>query len=171
MGAISDLTDKQIESVVARYRTAGLTEGGKYSLSDLLLEQRRRKPTIFPPRDVAQTIIEKSRSSPDGLVSYGEIWNAFLPDRPWEANNSRRIVADALFRVIGYCVENGLPILTVLVVRKSERRLSSEAVEHIYRESRELGVEVGGDPLAFVTREREKALQLSLRDLPALDSD
>lgn len=161
-----DLNDKQLHSMISNYRSSGAVEGGRWPLSELLLEERRRKPTKFSPRDVAAAIVLLSRASPDGLVSYHDVWKTFLPDTPWRGNNPRRIMADALYRVIGYCVTHGLPILTVLVVRKSERRLSPEAIENIYRESRELGVEVGNDPIGFVAQEREKALSLSATSLP-----
>lgn len=165
------LTDKQLAAMIANYRSSGVTTGGRWPLTELLLEERRRKPTAFPPHDVAAAIIKLSQASPDGLVSYHDIWRTFLPDEPWKGNNPRRILADALYRVIGYCVDHGLPVLTVLVVRKNERRLSPEAVQHIYSESRDLGIEVGTDPAAFVAREREKALHLSASHLPPLKND
>jgi hypothetical protein len=161
-----DLSKKQLAAMIANYRSAGATQGGRWPLSELLLEERRRKPTAFSPRDVASTIVRISRTSSDGLVSYHDIWKAFLPDQPWRGNQPRRIIADALYQTIGYCVDHGLPVLTVLVVRKNERRLSPEAVQHIYRESRELGVDVGGDQMAFIEREREKARKLSIDALP-----
>ncbi len=167
---VQKLSDKQLGSMISNYRARGVSEGGRWSLSELLLEERRRKPTAFPPRDVASTIIRLSQESPDGLVSYHDIWRAFLPEREWKGNAPRKILADALYRVIGYCVEHRLPILTVLVVRKSERRLSPEAVEHIYNESREMGVDVGPSPVAFVESERAKALRLRIDQMPSADT-
>jgi len=153
--------------MIDRYRGAGLVEGGKYPLRDLLLEQLRRKPALFPPRELARKIISSSRQSKDGLVTYGELWKAFLPHRPWEANNSRRIMANALSRVIAYCVDHRLPIITVLVVRQSPRLLSGDAIQNIYDESRQLGVDVGHDSAAFVEGQRIKALALSDAELPS----
>ena len=160
------LTDPQIASMIRNYRKAGRETGGIYSLSELLLEQRRRTPSIFPTRELAQKIVAMSRQSPDGLVTYGELWSSCLPDRPWEGNNSRRIMANALSRVIAYCVDNNLPVMTVLVVRQSPRALSDDAIRNIYDESRQLGIDVGHEPRAFVERQRQSAIELSDKDLP-----
>jgi hypothetical protein len=74
-------------------------------------------------------------------------------------------VAQGLFDVIGYCVRNRLPIITVLVVRGTTRRLSPEAVKNIYEECRELGVDTGPIPEAFVNDQIRKAKALSLSEL------
>jgi hypothetical protein len=166
--SVQNLTDKQLVTMIRNYRNRGVSEGGRWPLSDLLLEERRRKPSAFPPRDVVSTILTLSQQSPDGLVTYLDIWRSFLPERKWEANNSRRIIADALFRALAYCVDNDLPIITVLVVRTQDRKLSSEAVENICEESRELGINVGPDPVAFVEGERAKALEIPNRDISTL---
>lgn len=160
------LSDRQLAAMIANYRTRGVSEGGRWSLSELLLEERRRTPTAFPPREVASAIIRLSKGSPDGLASYHDIWREFLPDREWKGNAPRKIMADALYRAIGYCVDYDLPILTVLVVRKQQRRLSPEAVLNIYNECRELGIDVGPDPEKFVEAERAKALSMTADSLP-----
>ena len=59
---ISDLSDKDLDRFEASYRRANRTEGGKFSLSEILLEKRRRKPSAFSVREVAAKII-----SPDFL--------------------------------------------------------------------------------------------------------
>jgi hypothetical protein len=41
---ISDLSDKELDRFEASYRRANKTEGGKYSLSEILLEKQRRNP-------------------------------------------------------------------------------------------------------------------------------
>jgi hypothetical protein len=163
---ISDLSDDELDRFEAAYRRANKTEGGKYSLSEILLEKKRRKPSAFGVRDVAAKIVELAAASDDGFVTYGDIWNAFRPDTPWEGHKTLRIVADSLGRVIYYCVRNRLPILTVLVVRASNRKLSSKAVENIYRECRELGVEVGLDPKAFVENQIRLSRVVIIHQLP-----
>ncbi len=127
---ISDLSDKELDRFEASYRRENKTKGGRFSLSEILLEKKRRKPSPFGVREVAAKIIELAALSNDGLVTYGDIWNAFRPNVPWEAHKTLRIVSDSLSRVIYYCVINRLPILTVLVVRSSNRKLSSKAVEN-----------------------------------------
>jgi hypothetical protein len=76
---ISELSDKELDRFEASYRRVNRTEGGKYSLSEILLEKRRRKPSEFGVREVAAKIVELAALSADGLVTYGDIWNAFRP--------------------------------------------------------------------------------------------
>jgi hypothetical protein len=94
--AISDLTDKQIASVIKRYRESSKTEGGPYSLADLLLEQKRRSPSEFPVVETAKAIIKMSKASHDGLVTYLDLWNEFRPGVPWKGQGSQRTMANAL---------------------------------------------------------------------------
>jgi hypothetical protein len=163
---ISDLSDKELENFEAAYRRKNKIEGGKYSLSEILLEMKRRKPSAFGVREVAAKILELASASPDGLVTYGELWAAFRPDIPWSGHKTLRIVADSLGRVIHYCVTNGLPIVTVLVVQASNRRLSSDAIKNISTECRELGVPVGPDPKAFVDDQVRLARAILPQQLP-----
>jgi hypothetical protein len=163
---ISDLSDEELDRFEANYRRENRMEGGKYSLSEILLEKKRRNPSPFGVREVAGKIIELGGASDDGLVTYGDIWNAFRPNSPWEGHKTLRIVANTLGRVIYYCVTNRLPILTVLVVRSNNRRLSSQAIENICRECRELGVDVGPDPMAFVENQIELSRNFVIDQLP-----
>jgi hypothetical protein len=163
---IADLSDSDLDHFEANYRRANRTEGGKYSLREILLEKRRRKFSAFGVREVAAKIIELAALSDDGLVTYGDIWKAFRPDTPWEGHKTRRIVSDSLYRVIHYCVTNRLPILTVLVVQGSNRKLSSKAIENIFTECRELGVDVGLDPKAFVDKQITLSRAFPVDSLP-----
>jgi len=160
------LSDRQVADIVRRYRERGLTEGGPWSLAELLMEQRRRIPTVLPTIDVARKIVEQSSKSVDGLTTYKDIWCAFRPGENWIGNKSQQIVANALARVVAYCVANGLPILTVLVVQSGNRRLSPEAVANIYNEARELGVATGPDAAAFIEDQRAGARQIIAAQLP-----
>jgi hypothetical protein len=162
---ISDLTDAQLDSFEANYRRRNVTEGGKYSLSEILLEKKRRRPCEFGVREVAAKIIELAAASEDGLVAYSDIWSAFRAD-PWTGHKSLTIISDALDRVIYYCVINDLPILTVLVVQKNTRTLSAEAIQNIYEACRDLGVDVGLDPRTFVKREMERSRSVLAHNLP-----
>ncbi len=164
---ISDLSATALNSFEANYRRANRTEGGKYSLSEILLEKRRRTPSAFGVREVAAKIIELAALTDDGLVTYGDIWNAFRPGIPWEGHKTLRIVADSLSRVIHYCVTNQLPILTVLVVRASNRKLTNEAIQNIFNECRELDVSVGSDPKTFVNTQIELSRAVVIDRLPA----
>jgi hypothetical protein len=117
------------------------TKGGEISLKEI----------VFGTREVAAKILELSRQSNDGFLTYEELWWSFLPDFSWSGNSSQKFVTQSLFRVIGYCVRYQLPIITVLVVRATDRRLSAEAVQNIYQKCKELGVETGPHPEAFVS--------------------
>jgi hypothetical protein len=164
---VSDLSDNELEIMEANYRRAGRTEGGKFSLREVLLERKRRKPSAFDTREVAARIVELAGCSADGFVTYGEIWKSFRPESQWEGHKNLRIMADTLGRVIYYCVKHQLPILTVLVVRGSNRKLSDQAIENIYNECRELGINVGFDPRAFVQSQIEQSRTILAAQIPA----
>jgi hypothetical protein len=51
--------------------------------------------------------------------------------------------------VIGFCVDKGLPLVSVLVVRKSPRRLDDLAKEEIVRVAKSLGVKVVDEGVFF----------------------
>jgi hypothetical protein len=163
---VQSLTDRQIADVIRRYREKGLTEGGPWSLAELLMEQRRRIKSDLPTVAVAKKIIELASASADGLTTYKEIWTAFRPGEDWVGNKSQQIVANALARVVEYCVRTGLPILTVLVVQSAGRRLDPKAVANIYNEARELGVTTGADIPSFIENEREQARRVVAAQVP-----
>jgi hypothetical protein len=121
--AIENLKDSQIADNIRRYRERKLTEGGPYSLADLLAEQARRSPSPFEVVPMVEAIIAYSKKSEDGLVTYGELWKEFT-GLPWVGNHSQQQVANALGRVIHYCRRNDMPILTTLVVQGSSRALA-----------------------------------------------
>jgi hypothetical protein len=154
---IEELSDQQLNALEVNYRTRNRTEGGKYSLADVLLEKRRRLPSPFGPREVAAKILELSANSSDGLITYGDLWNALKPGQPWTGHASLTILSNSLSRTIEYCVKNRMPVFTVLVVRGAQRKLSHEAIERIYSECKELGIDVGPDPAVFVKRELERS--------------
>jgi hypothetical protein len=164
--SVDHLSDKQLDAFEANYRRANRTEGGKYTLAEILLEKRRRRPSPFGVRETAAKIIELAAASDDGLTTYGDLWSAFRPGMPWEGHKTQKIVSDSLYRVIHYCVTNRLPIITVLVVRGGQRKLSKEAIANIYRECRELAVDVGRDPEAFVSQQIELSRRMRTEDLP-----
>ena len=141
--SIQNLSDKQIENLINNYRARGLAEGGKYSLSEARLEQQRRIATDVPIDQIFSRILELSRESADGLMTYGELWDSIYPNRGWKGNYALAIMANILGKVIGYCIDHGFPIVTTLVVRQSPRRLDQRAVDNIFSEVKELGSDVG----------------------------
>lgn len=163
---IGSWNDKQIASVIERYRKRGLTEGGPFSLSELLMEQRRRIKTEIPTVALVRKIVELARGSADGLVTYKELWTAFRPDEEWVGNKSQQIMGNALARVVEYCVRHQLPVLTVLVVKTGSRKLDPKAVSNICNDARDLGVTVGPDEGRFIDEQQEAARAVVLAQLP-----
>ncbi|GFM28601.1 hypothetical protein [Novosphingobium sp. PY1] len=161
MREISELSDKELTALENNYIEKRLESGGPYSLAEVRLEKMRRLPTTLDPVLVARKIVELAKGSSDHLTTYGDLWKSINPDQPWKGNATQQIVANALGRVIAYCVTNGLPILTTLVVRGSSRRLSDEAIGHICSEAKALGVAIGPDPKDFVEKQREAAIRLT----------
>ncbi|MCQ4191274.1 hypothetical protein [Methylocystis suflitae] len=64
--------------------------------------------------------------------------------------------------VIGYCVDKGMPLVSVLVVRQSNRCLDSSAKKEIVHVANSLGVDVG-DSETFLDRQIEAAKELARR--------
>ena len=67
---------------------------------------------------------------------------------------------------IHYCIKNKLPIVTVLVVPKSNRRLTEKAINNIYNRCRDWGVQTGLIATDFVERQIENACNLDISSLP-----
>lgn len=164
--AVTDLRTPQLTAFIANYRKAGKTSGGKYSLAELLLEERRRSPSAFPHVEVARHILTGAKASDDGRVTYLEIWQAFRPGEEWKGNASVKVVGGSLGKVVEYCVRHGLPIFSVLVVPTGTRKLTNQAILNIYHECKELGVDTGNDAQAFIRREETRALAFLAHDLP-----
>lgn len=158
---ISELSNEQLANFQRNYDAQGVQTGGLYSLAEIKLELLRRSPSNLDPRKVASRIIELARDSDDGLVTYGELWQDFHPGEVWRGNADQQVIGNALARVVAYCIDRGLPIVTVLVVQKSGRKLSDQAIDNIFNEARDLGVETGPSARKFVDRERERALKLT----------
>jgi len=161
MADITSWTDRQLNNLEKNYISAGKDAGGPFTLAEVKLEKLRRLPSQLDTLTVARKIVELAKQSEDGLTTYGELWTSINPDQEWKGNAAQQIVANALGRVIAYCVKNQLPILTVLVVQAGKRELSDKAVENICREASSLGVAVGSDPKAFVRDQRKAAINLT----------
>ncbi|QEL21929.1 hypothetical protein FQV39_04545 [Bosea sp. F3-2] len=164
---IADLTAKELGNLEANYVRLGKTTGGKYSLHEVRLEKLRRQPNPFGTRESFIKIIELAKVSTDAKLTYGDLWSAFRPNEKWKGQGTATIVKQALGRVAAYCVDHGLPIVTVLVVHSANRELSAKAKENIFNAARDLGVDVGANPEAFVERQIVGAMKISTDDLPA----
>lgn len=166
--SIKDLTDEGLQNTENNYRKAGLEVGGKYSLAELLLEKKRRNSGPLEAAEVYKAICRLSARSPDGLVTYGQIWSEFYPEKPWAGNYSQTMVGKALDGVIYHCHKNGFPLMNVLVVRKSSRRLSKEAFENIWNECKEIGLDTGLDMEGYVSSHVASAIEHAKASVNAL---
>lgn len=161
MADISSLSDKQLANLENNYFAKGVETGDLYSLAEVRIEKLRRMPTTLDTVAVARTIVGLSKASDDNLTTYGELWKHLNPGQPWKGNATQQLVTNALARVLAYCVTHGMPIITVLVVRTGERRLSELAIQNIFREAQGLGVQTGPDADAFVFAQRTASIELA----------
>ncbi len=76
------------------------------------------------------------------------------------------VMTRELGHVLAYCHQNRLPMLTVLVVTRSERTLTDAAVDNICEDCLEMGIEVGPDRRAFVERQASESLKVVAAHLP-----
>lgn len=165
--SIAAIAKDRLLDMERRYVERGLTKGGTYSLFEIRIELRRRLPSEFDTREVAAKIIELARVNSNGVTTYKTLWDAMLPGRPWKGNNSQKIMANTLGKVIAYCHQNELPILTVLVINGSVGGLTDKAIANIAQECRDLGMDTGPNDHAFVDRQALEARAMIPANLPA----
>ena len=163
---VEKLSDSELKAIEENYRKKEAVEGGPYPLSIVLLERLRRRPCELNPRLVSEFIINQSKKELDQLITYGQIWDHFLPDQKWTGHKSLKLISDVLYKIVYLCVINNVSIITTLVVQANIRTLSDEAIQNIYHTAKELGVSVGSDPCAFVENHRRNSLVLNSEDLP-----
>lgn len=158
---LSAYSIQQLEGWVTNYKKKNTKTGGIYPLSEILIELRNRIPTEHSAEEIFKKILVCSANSPDNMVTYLELWNAFNTEQ-WQGNNSQRIVMNMMGKVIGYCVSKNLPIITTLIVRTDTRQHKKEAVQNIFEECLELGMNLSGvTPAEFCATEKEKAIALA----------
>jgi hypothetical protein len=153
MKDIREVPDDGLEAAIKRYRERGLTVGGPFSLAELLLEQKRRSKSEFYGRTVVEAIMYAARGSESCYTTYRDLHEQLYPGEPWKGNYSRSLMMQALDKAIHYCVGTKLPILSVLVVRSDDRKLSEQAIQNIYNECKEMGLDVGLEPEKFVSEQ------------------
>ena len=113
---LPEWTDAELQNLADNYERRGVVVGGPYPLSDILLEQRHRlAPPEAPVARVFDIILDQSRRSADGLTTYGELYAELFPGKEWLGNAPRALISKILDGVIGYCVDKGMPLVSVLV--------------------------------------------------------
>lgn len=163
---IEDLTDKDLENFIQNYRAKGVVEGGIFSLAELMLEKLRRGGGSISGREITIRILELAQKTPDGLITYGELWKSLYPEKDWVGHANVKAIGADLGSSVHYCVLHGLPVVSVLVTRQGTRKLSDKAMCNIYDECKELGVDTGPSHTDFVQRQAEQALKLTASEIP-----
>ena len=164
--SIKDISDAQLENLEQNYRNKGLTEGGKYSLKEVLSEKLRRQGKKFNGRDVAKTILELAQNRGDGKVTYKELWQKFYPSKEWKGHSSLAEVRAALGAAVNYCIESELPLITSIVVQTESGENSQKAKENMRNAAREWGFQIHETAEEFVHQQAQKTLQLDPEKLP-----
>ncbi len=163
---VDQLSDRELQNFIGAYEREGKTQGGIFTLSELHVERLRRSPSARPPRDVVGFILDRVSASDHGSVTYLELWDFLMPGVPWKGNHSIRVVGSSLAAVVAYCIGNGLPLISPLVVQSGSGALARRAIENIYNEARLYGLDVGPVPEDFVNEEARKARALRPEQLP-----
>lgn len=164
--SLKRFSDKELAALERSLAEGQKATGVKYSVADVRAEMQRRRPHDFDPRQVAATILEQAKGSPNGLTTYSRVWTAMTSGAKWVGNSTQSKMGRELANVLAYCHQKELPILTVLVVRQSDGTLSDKAVERICEECEALGLEVGPDRAAFVSAHAEASRRVVAEQLP-----
>lgn len=162
---LKNMSEEQLQNL-ARSIQSGTARGVVFTLADVNAELVRRKPSILDIRRMAATILEQAKKSPDKVTTYGEVWLA-LTGKVWRGNAPRTHMIKSLTKLIGYCHQHRLPMITVLVVSKEDGKLTDKAIEGICRDCQALGIDIGSDKAKYVREEAEKSFCLLVEDLPA----
>lgn len=159
--SIQEVSDADLAQLVKNYKKYDKVEGGMFPLSEIYIEQRYRIKTDFSAEQIFEKILECSLISDDGFVTYLQLWTEFYK-KPWKATHSVNVVMDMMGKVIGYCVDKRLPIVTTLIVRTANRKYTPKAAENIYSECRMLGMKIGDvSAKEFCRLEKEKSLEFA----------
>lgn len=165
---LAKISDSALKDLIARMREAQDTSKAPYTLAQLLMEEgRRTRVGAFPTIEAAQKVLELAQSSPDGLTTYKEVYHAFRPDAEWKGNAPQNEVTNALGRVGVFCIANGLPLISTLVVNSGTRDLTEDARNNLYNFARERGVDVGSDRDTFIAHHQERARQVAVESITA----
>ncbi len=156
-GALSHLSMVQLKNLEANFVRRGVVVSPQYKLSEVRAEICRRVCNGLNAPEVIAIIVELCAVSPDLAITYSDLHNAVWPTEQFIAHQSIREIEDVMDQVIVNNVQHGQPIVTSLVVRKSDRMLSAGAVKNIYNRCRELGVYVGPSAEQFVAQQAERS--------------
>lgn len=158
------MTSQQLESLAQSIR-GGTARGVLFTLADVNAELVRRMPSTLDVRRIAATILDQAKKSPSRVTTYGDVWLE-MTGKAWRGNGPRAHMIKGLTKLIGYCHQHHLPMITVLVVSKQEGKLTDKAIAGICRDCESLGIDMGPDKAKYVKDEAEKSLRLTVENLP-----
>jgi hypothetical protein len=157
---VSKLTDEELANLEANFVAAGVEASQLYSLQHVRRERLRRATKGLDGREVVGHIMALAAASSDYFTAYGDLHASLWPTEKFVGHASIGKVKKALGAAILYCVENGLPCLTTLVVHAKTRSLSDRAARNIYETLKGLGVEVGDSVEDFVLEQTLAAMDV-----------
>ena len=161
MRPISAYSDAELDSLEHNYRKSARISGGAYTLHEVMNEKSKRATGGLGGKQLVSLILELSCQSQDGFTTYADLWAALYPAKPWCGNKTVRAIMEVMDIAILHCVDNGLPIVTTLIVRSDTRKQSANAVTNIYNAARMYGVAVGTSEEDFVTMQILESFDLA----------
>jgi len=164
---ITFLYENELSNIENNYRRKGQTAGGPWSLSEVLQERAIRNPNPDNPEAVIHVILGDCACSPTGRISYKDLWDMMAPKRKWHRVVSRKVVSEAMKRVIEFCVYHQLPVFAFLVGEEGGEYLSDADIEFGSSCCRLLECDVGPNPAAFAVKELKRAQEFIQRHVTA----
>jgi hypothetical protein len=161
MRPISAYSDAELNSLEHNYRKSARTSGGTYTLRDVMNEKARRITGGLDGTRLVSLILDLSNKHDDGYTTYADLWAALFPAKPWCGNATVRAIMEVMDIAIKHCVDNGLPIVTTLIVRSDTRKHSTNAVSNIYKAARTYGAVVGTSEEDFVATQILQSINLA----------
>ena len=156
---IEDLSVQQLKNLIANYTDKGVTTGGGVPLDACQRELARRQDTDFGVAETFDAIIELAGASETGATTYKALHDRLSGGKPWKGNHTQQNLGNALGKVVARCVEEGLPVLTVLVLPQGGT-ITPEAMANIHGEARRQGVNTALTPEDFYAEQFAAATRL-----------
>jgi hypothetical protein len=157
---VGKLTDAQLQALEHNFVEKSALASKHYILKDIRRELLRRATAGIDGGEVVRVILSLAGKSPDCFTTYGELHAKLWADKRFVGHGSMTKVKKALGAAILYCVQNGLPCVTTLVVQAGERTLSERASVNICDTLRGLGVEVGSNIEEYVLEQTLAAMDV-----------
>jgi hypothetical protein len=157
---VSKLTDAELANLEENFVKKGVTESPNYKLKDVRREILRRATKGLDGGEVVSHILALAAASRDYLTTYGALHSKLWDNKRFIGHHSMNETMTALRAAAIYCVKNGLPCMTTLVVEAKTRSLSPRAAFNIVETLKGLGVEVGANVEDYVLEQTLAAMDV-----------